>query len=134
MIERLLAAEAALARGELDHAERLFAQVAEADARNAIALVGLARVASRQGRTEEARNLVHRALELDPDEAAARRLLVGLDAAAAPKPLPPTHIAPAPEAPGADSPVEAAPNQVAPAARPSLIDRLLHRLGFRRGG
>jgi uncharacterized protein HemY len=80
MIERLLAADAALARGELDHAERLFAQVAEADARNAIAVVGLARVALRRGVPGEARSLAERALDIDGQEAAARRLLDELDA------------------------------------------------------
>lgn len=90
MIERLLAADAALDRGEIDVAHRLFAQVANADPRNAIAVVGLARVAMRSGAPDEARALAHRALGIDPDEAAARRLLIQLEAAAA---------TPAPEAP-----------------------------------
>jgi len=75
MIERLLAAEGALERDELDHAQRLFGQVAEADPRNAIAVVGLARVLARRGDTDAARELVAHALDIDPDEAAARRLL-----------------------------------------------------------
>ncbi len=83
MIERLLAAEDALARDELHHAERLFGQVADADPRNAIALVGLARVASRRGNRDGARGHLERALEIDPEEAAARRLLHELDAAPA---------------------------------------------------
>ncbi len=83
MIERLLAAEGALARDELDHAERMFGQVAEADPRNAIAVVGLARVASRRGDAAGARSRLERALEIDPDEAAARRLLGELDASPA---------------------------------------------------
>ena len=86
MIERLLAADAALDRGELDLAERMFGQVADADSRNAIAVVGLARVAIRRDRPDEARELARRALGIDPDEAAARRLLDELSArpAAAP--------------------------------------------------
>ena len=84
MIERLLAAEGALSRDELDHAQRLFGQVVEADPRNAIAVVGLARVLARRGDTEAARELLAHALEIDPDEAEAQRLLAELDAAAAP--------------------------------------------------
>ena len=83
MIERLLAADAALDRGEIEVASRLFSQVADADPRNAIAVVGLARVAQRRSMPGEARALAHRALEIDPDEAAARRLLAELDAAEA---------------------------------------------------
>jgi thioredoxin-like negative regulator of GroEL len=79
MIERLLAAEGALERDELDHAQRLFGQVAEADPRNAIAVVGLARVLARRGDSEAARELVAHALDIDPYEAAAQRLLGELD-------------------------------------------------------
>src|SRR5947208_9518981 len=85
MIERLLAAEGALERDELDHAQRLFGQVAEADPRNAIAVVGLARVLARRGDIDAARELVAHALEIDPEEAAARRLLDGLDRASEPE-------------------------------------------------
>lgn len=80
MIERLLAADAALDREELEVAHRLFSQVADADARNAIAVVGLARVAARREALDEARALARRALDIDPDEAAARRLLTELEA------------------------------------------------------
>ena len=83
MIERLLAGEAALARDELDAAERLFSQIATADPRNAIAMVGLARIAARKGELDQARALAIRALEIDPDEAAAVRLLAELDRPAA---------------------------------------------------
>jgi len=79
VIERLLAAEGALAKHELDHAQRLFGQVAEADPRNAIAVVGLAQVLARRGDTDAARELLAHALEIDPEEAAARRLLAQLD-------------------------------------------------------
>lgn len=79
MIERLLAGDAALARDDLEVADRLFGQVAEADPRNAIAVVGLARIAVRRGELGRARELVERALAIDPDEAAAGRLLAQLD-------------------------------------------------------
>lgn len=75
MIERLLAAERALADGQLDHAERLFAQVAEADERNAIAVVGLAGVARARGDEPAAMELLARALAIDPEEAEAARML-----------------------------------------------------------
>lgn len=83
MIERLLAAESALERDELDAAERQFNLVTEADPRNAIAVVGLARLAARRGDPAGARALAERALEIDPDEAAAARLIGELDRTAA---------------------------------------------------
>jgi tetratricopeptide (TPR) repeat protein len=128
MIERLLAAESALGRGELEAAGRLFAQIAEADPRNAIAVVGLARIAARESRPDEARALLGRALEIDPDEAAARRLLGELDAPAIAAPAP---AAPAPAAPPIPTPavVRGAPG------RPSMLDRLRGWLaGLRRRG
>ncbi len=80
MIELLLAAERMLDAGTLDQAERLFEQVAEADPRNAIAVVGLARVALARGDEAGAIGLARRALEIDPDNAAARRLADRIDA------------------------------------------------------
>ncbi|MEO8207862.1 MAG: tetratricopeptide repeat protein, partial [Chloroflexota bacterium] len=75
--------------GDLEHAERLFQQVAEADPRNAIAVVGLAKVAAARGDHAAAAELAQRALTIDPDEAAALRLVAatregagGADAAA----------------------------------------------------
>jgi thioredoxin-like negative regulator of GroEL len=74
MIERLLAAQQALGAGDLDLAERLFGQVAAADPRNAIAVVGLAEVARQHGNAAEASMLLERALAIDPDDEAAKRL------------------------------------------------------------
>ena len=64
--------------GRLDQAERIYRQVAQIDPRSSIALVGLARVALRRGGDEgagEGRRLAEAALVIDPDNAAARRLL-----------------------------------------------------------
>jgi tetratricopeptide (TPR) repeat protein len=96
MIERLLAGEAALARHELDAAERLFRQVADADPRNAIAVAGLARVAIRRNDPDQARALAEEALAIDPEEAAASRLLAELDVPAVPNLAPVPAAAPAP--------------------------------------
>jgi thioredoxin-like negative regulator of GroEL len=96
MIERLLAADRALKAGDIDLASRLFGQVADADPRNAMAVVGLATVALRRGDPGEARRLAVAALAIDRDDAAARRLLDDLGAG----PAPTTEPAP-PAAPGA---------------------------------
>lgn len=74
VIERLLIAQRALAEGELDQAERLFRQVADADGRNAIAVVGLAEVALARGDRDAAADLAARALVIDPEDAAAARI------------------------------------------------------------
>lgn len=124
MIERLLAAESALARDEVDAAERQFRVVADADPRNAIAVVGLARIAARRGDREAARALAGRALEIDPDEAAAHRLVAELDRASpdVPAAVPPPAAAATPSEAAAATPepmpvpAPAAPPAPAPAA------------------
>lgn len=75
MIELLLAAERMVATGDLDHAERLFSQVAAVDPQNAIAVMGLAEVAAARGDDAGAAAMARRALEIDPDNAAAKRML-----------------------------------------------------------
>lgn len=119
MIERLLAAEKALDQGMLDTAGRLYAQVAQADPRNAIALVGLAKVALREDRIEDARELAEQALVIDPDEAAAQRLLREVLAEvrpAEPRPAPVPPPAPVLQPATVLQPTLASPPEPAPAA------------------
>jgi tetratricopeptide (TPR) repeat protein len=122
MIERLLAAEKALDQGMVDTAGRLYAQVAQADPRNAIALVGLAKVALREDRIDDARELAEQALAIDPDEAAAQRLLREVYAGVRPAPEP--ALAPQPVAPD-----RAAPEM--PVARDRSLLARLRRWLFR---
>ncbi len=79
MIELLLEAERQLAAGRLDEAGRLYAQVAEGDPRNSIAVVGLARVALERGEEGEALRLGRQALEIDPENVAGQRLVARLE-------------------------------------------------------
>jgi tetratricopeptide (TPR) repeat protein len=74
MIELMLQAERALAVGLIDQAERLYWQAVEADRRNAIAVVGLARVAIERGDNRLAYTFAQGALAIDPENDAARRL------------------------------------------------------------
>ncbi|MBI3746643.1 MAG: tetratricopeptide repeat protein [Chloroflexi bacterium] len=115
MIELLLVGDRLLEAGDLDHAERIYRQVAEADPRNAIAVVGLARVAAARGDAAEAAHLAARALAIDPDDVAARRL-----AALAVEPVP------------ASAPTVVAGPATEPAAvpRPSLLARFRAFLGL----
>lgn len=158
MIERLLAADAALDRDDLDLADKLFQQVVEADPRNAIAVVGLGRVAQARGDLDDARALMARALEIDPDEAAAQRHLAEMTGGAAaplthdapPPAAPPAAPAPAPEIaaqrgatlqdqserePAAEGEAQRTPDPTPEQPRRrSLVDRLLGLLGLRRRG
>jgi predicted Zn-dependent protease len=148
VIERLLAAEKALDQGMLDTAGRLFDQVAQADPRNAIALVGLAKVALREDRIDDAQELVEQALAIDPDEAAAQRLLREVYAEVRPAaagtpaealPTPPATAAPeepvAPEVLAAAIPAPERPAPEAPAAPGrSLLARLRRWLFGPRDG
>lgn len=126
MIERLLEAERALAVGLHDQAERIYQQAVDADPRNSIAVVGLARVALERGDETRAYAMGLRALEIDSDNQAARRLVDRLvEVRAARGEAPPkitetrgaTAVAIAPPAPARASAPATAPPTL-PAAKP----------------
>ena len=140
MIELLLVAERLLAEGDIDRAEHLFEQVAEADPRNAIAVVGLAQVAQARGDAAGAIRQALRALEIDPEEAAAQRLVADLEEVPAAALEPDRALEPEPEpvaAPEPEPELVAAPEAATtlepalPSARRSWLDRLLRFLRLR---
>ena len=75
MIELMLEAERALAVGLLDKAEKQYATVVARDPRNAIAIVGLARVALERGDQLQTYLYARKALAIDPDNPAASHLV-----------------------------------------------------------
>jgi len=74
VIEALLQAERLLVHGMVDQAEQIYASAIDSDPRNAIAVVGLARVALERGDERLAFDRAREALEIDPENAAALRL------------------------------------------------------------
>jgi tetratricopeptide (TPR) repeat protein len=127
MIELMLQAERALVSGMLDQAERLYAQAAELDPRNSIAVVGLARVALDRADDRRAYELARRALEIDPENAAAQRLAERLNEVMRYRgETVPVYEPAASEPPAAAEPPAPTETPATPARR-SLIDRLLRR-------
>jgi hypothetical protein len=131
VIELLLEAERALSFGRVDRAEQLYRQVADSDPRNSIAVVGLARVALERTDDLGAYLLARRALTIDPENEAARRLAMRLEEVLATRGEPvadPMRIDPtaAPAEPAASShDPQADPSQ--PSGRRSVLDRLRRR-------
>jgi tetratricopeptide (TPR) repeat protein len=127
VIEILLQAESALSVGLLDRAEALYQQVAGADPRNSIAVVGLARVALERSDEVGALTLARRALAIDPQNNAAQRMVQRLEEVLRTRGVtvpPATDPGPAVKADAAAaSPPQAA---IEPEAR-SYLDRLLRR-------
>lgn len=121
MIEWLLEADRALKAGDVDDAERRYLQATESDPRNAIAVVGLGRVALARGDATAAAALIERALAIDPENAAARRHAadlaerVELLGSVEPMPPPPDRIS------------SALMDRTSPPERGSFLDRLLGR-------
>src|SRR5260221_13423818 len=79
MMEMLVEAAGFLSHGLLDHAERLFRQVADADPRSSIAAVGLARVALERGDEARAYAFARRGRAIDPENPAAHHLVLRLE-------------------------------------------------------
>jgi tetratricopeptide (TPR) repeat protein len=140
MMELLLQAEGALSVGLLDRAETLYRQVSAADPRNAIAIVGLSRVALERGNQPAALELARRALALDPENVAAQRMVQRLEEVLAfqgvdisPAPATPAEPSPLPSAgsdpsgASADGSEASLPAESGPTDRRSLVDRLLRR-------
>lgn len=139
MIELLLQAEVALSLGLLDRAETLYRQVAGADPRNSIAVVGLARVVLERGNEREALDLARRALAIDPENVAAQRMVQrleevlmfrGVDLSAGTDEVPASPPALEPGAvTGAhqDLAAQASTAPTAPPRRRSLVERVLRR-------
>jgi cell division septation protein DedD len=111
MIELLLQAERAVGIGALDQAERLYWQAIDADSQNAIAIVGLAKVARLRGDDRTAIAFGRRALKVDAENAVAQRLVAELESA--------HPAAPAAAAPTVEAAPVATPEPVAAAPAPA---------------
>ncbi len=139
MIELLLQAEGALSVGLLDRAETLYRQVANADPRNAIAIVGLSRVALERGEQPAALELARRALEIDRENVAAQRMVQRLEEVLAFRgvDVARTNIRSAPpiaantrteaKTPPTPAPTQPTPEVPEAVERRSLVHRLLRR-------
>lgn len=147
MIEQLLRAENALALGLLDQAEKIYEQTLAHDPANAIALVGLSRVALERGDERASLGFARRALSIDPENGQAGRMIDRLEevihergdvipqeapSATTPKPAPMPPM-PAPATPPAATPpsrVPPSPSAAAPEVAPKrrgLLRRLTGR-------
>jgi tetratricopeptide (TPR) repeat protein len=132
VIEHLLRAENALALGLLDQAEQIYAQTLAHDPANAIAVVGLSRVALERGDERASLDLARRALSIDPENAQAGRMADRLEEvmrergdAIPPAALPPGAVGRM-AVPPDDSPTTAATPVAAPQRR-GLLRRLTGR-------
>jgi hypothetical protein len=121
MIEMMLEAERALAVGLLDQAEKLYAQVVAADPRNAIAVVGLSRVALERDDQRGAYRYAKQALILDPDNPMASHMARRMAEVMAGRGEVP------PDDPITASAPAGAPTAPAEPARPGLLGRVLRR-------
>jgi hypothetical protein len=133
VIELLLEAERAMSFGRLDRAEEIYEQVATSDPKNSIAVVGMARVRLERGDDLGAYLLARRALGIDEENEAARRLAVRLEEVLATRgepvadPLPTVPVSTTEAPPGEPPPSDAAAAHIPKTQRRSLIDRLRRR-------
>jgi len=123
VIELLLEAERLLSVRLLDRAEALYQQVADTDPRNSIAVVGLARVALEREYDVGAYRLARQALDIDPENDAARRLAERLEEVLATRGEPVADPMPGREAPAGS----VASATAATPARKSVLDRIRRR-------
>jgi len=124
VIEALLQAERLLVHGMVDQAEGIYQRAIEQDPQNAIAVVGLARVALERGQERLAYERAREALAIDPQNVAAQRLEARLAEVFAERDRP---AQPPPEQPGGpgspDSPNPSEPSERAFLTRnPSMAD------------
>jgi tetratricopeptide (TPR) repeat protein len=128
MIELMLEAERAMAVGLLDQAERQYAQVVAADPRNAIAVVGLARVALERGDQRGAYTYARRALVLDPENPMASHLAGRMaEQMTARGETLPSDVDPGRALPGSPTAGGASKATGGEAPRRGVVDRLLRR-------
>jgi tetratricopeptide (TPR) repeat protein len=142
VIEQLLRAENALALGLLDQAEQIYAQTLTHDPANAIAVVGLSRVALERGDERASLDLARRALSIDPENAQAGRMADRLEEVMRERgdAIPPAALKPAAIDPGAMQPAALPPGAVgrmavSPDASPTTAARPVaapKRRGFLR--
>jgi hypothetical protein len=132
VIELLLEAERAMSFGRLDRAEEIYEQVASSDPKNSIAVVGMARVRLERGDDLGAYLFSRRALGIDPENEAARRLAVRLEEVLATRGEPVVDPLTRPDAaapPSVERSVapDAAAAHIPKAERRSIIDRIRRR-------
>jgi tetratricopeptide (TPR) repeat protein len=127
MIELLLEAESALSVGLLDRAEILYRQVAAADPRNAIAVVGLARVTLERGDEAGALKQARKALAIDPENVAAQRMTQRLEEVLRYRGMDVPESAEAGSAEAGSAEPAEGTTMTEPARTRSLVDRLLRR-------